>query len=320
MAYSISIKLFILLTLPFSTALAQEDFSENTLIAHTGGVNSIDISSNGNYLISGSKDQTVCVWNLKTNQLEKTLKFDGNSIKRVCFNKDGSKFLVALYEQFMEINFLNFKRKSSKKNAHSSFVEACNYSSDDKFILTSSWRDKSLVIWKANNFKKEIELDEKDNWIDNAIYNKNSTLVFSGGHDNMIKLWNLSTGGLVKSFAGHDDWVYDVCLSDDENTLYSGSFDKLIKVWDVKSGKNTGTLKGHTEGIVCLDMSKDSKFLASGGADNTIIIWDLTTKKEVQKLVGHQGTVMDLKFSNDNKTLYSCSIDKTIKIWKLNLQ
>ena len=105
MAYSISIKLFILLTLPFSTALAQEDFSENTLIAHTGGVNSIDISSNGNYLISGSKDQTVCVWNLKTNQLEKTLKFDGNSIKRVCFNKDGSKFLVALYEQFMEINY-----------------------------------------------------------------------------------------------------------------------------------------------------------------------------------------------------------------------
>jgi WD40 repeat protein len=314
----ISIKLLFIFLFTSFTVISQDDFSSNSFISHSGGVNSLDISPNGNYLISGSKDETVCVWNLKTNLLEKTLKFDGSSIKRVSFNKDGSKFLVGVYEQFVEIDLLSFKRKSSK-NVHSSFVEACNYSSDNMFILTSSWRDKTLVVWRANNFKKEIALDELNNWINNAIFNKNSTLIFSAGHDHLIKVWNINTGGLVKSFAGHDDWVYDVCLSDDENTLYSGSFDKSIKVWDVKSGKNLSTLKGHTEGIVCLDLSKDCKYLASGGADSSIIIWDLTTKKEVQRLIGHKGTVMDLKFSSDNKTLYSCSIDKTIKVWKLSI-
>jgi WD40 repeat protein len=319
MAYSISINLLLYISLIFTNLFSPDDSSFHTFLYHSGGVNSIDLSHDGNFLISGSKDETLCIWNLKTNQLEKTLKFDGTSIKRVCYNQDGTKILVGLYEQFAEIDVATLKKKSSKKNAHSSFVEACNYSNDNSLIVTSSWRDKSLVVWNGKTLKKEIALDETDVWINNAIFNKNANLVFSAGNDNLIKMWNVKTGGLIKSFAGHDDWIYDVCLSDDENTLYSGSFDKTIKVWDIKTGKNTNTLKGHTKGIVCLDMTKDGKYLASGAADSTIIIWDLSTKKEIQKLIGHTGIIMDIKFSADNKTIFSCSIDKSIKIWKLEL-
>jgi WD40 repeat protein len=317
MAYSISINLLLYISFTFSNLFSQEDNSFQTFIYHSGGVNSIDVSPDGNFLISGSKDETLCIWNLKTNQLEKTIKFEGSSLKRVCFNNDGSKFLVGLYEQFAEIDFKSLNKKSSKKNAHSSFVEACNYSNDNNLIVTSSWRDKSLVIWNGKTLKKEIALDESDVWINNAIFNKSASLVFSAGNDNLIKVWNIKTGGLVKSFAGHDDWIYDVCLSDDENTLYSGSFDKTIKIWDIKTGKNMNTLKGHTKGIVCLDISNDGKYLASGAADSTVIVWDLTAKKEIQKLIGHAGIVMDVKFSADHKTLYSCSIDKSIKIWNI---
>jgi WD40 repeat protein len=319
MAYFFSNKIILIIALIFLQQQENTDLSINTLIAHSAGVNSIDLSPKGDLLISGSKDETVCIWDLKHNKLVNTIPFAGTSVKRVSFNSDGTKFLAGLYEKFAEVEIATLKKRFPNKKAHTSFVETCNYSKDNQLIATSSWRDKSLIIWGANNLKKEIILNETDIWVNNAIFNKNASLLFSAGHDNLIKVWNTKNGGLIKSMAGHDDWVYDLCLSDDENTLYSGGFDKLIKVWDIKSGKNLNTLKGHSQGVVCIDLSPNNLFLASGSADSTIIIWDLKNKIEIQRLRGHQGIVMDVKFSLDSKTLYSCSLDKTIKIWDLGL-
>jgi WD40 repeat protein len=242
---------------------------------------------------------------------------EGSSVKRVSYSHDGKKFAAALYTRFVEIDTKTFKGKFSKKNTHTAFLEACVYSPDDKYILTSSWRDKTLMVWKAGSMKEQVETKEVT-WVDNAIFNKNGSLFFSGGHDDLAKMWDFATGNMIRSYAGHDDWVYDVCLSPDEKNLYTGSFDKTIKIWDVNTGKNLATLKGHTEGIVCLDISKDGKYLASGGADKDIIIWDLAGRKEAKRIKAHAGTIMDLKFSPDRKTLYSASLDKTIKVWDLS--
>lgn len=309
---------YLLFTLLFANlCCAQDSIPLFILEGHSASVNSIDISPDDKNLLSGSKDETFRIWDLNTKQATHTINTKGSSVKRVKFNSTGTKFLVALYTRFAEIDFKTLKGKYSKKNSHSAFIETCLYSADDKYILTSSWRDNTLVVWKSQNLKKQIETPEV-NWIDNAIFNSSNSLIFSGGHDNIVKIWDFNTGGLIKSMAGHDDWVYDLCLSNDEKYIYSGSFDKTIKVWDIASGKNIATLKGHTEGVVTIDMSKDGKYLASAGVDKEIIIWDTATKTIFKRIKAHSAAITDLKFNADGTIIYSCSIDKTIKAWKLN--
>jgi len=308
--------LFLLIFL-FSAAFHAQDSSSVVLNGHSGPVNSIDISPDGKTLLSGSKDETIRIWNLDKRISEKTINTKGSSVKRVCFNSNGTKFLAALYCVFEEYDLKTFKKRSSKK-IHTSFVETCLYSADDNYILTSSWRDNTLVICKAKNLKKYVQTTEVY-WVDNAIFNKSASLVFSGGHDNLVKMWDAATGGMIRSYAGHEDWVYDICLSPDEKMLYSASFDKTVKAWDLNSGKNIFTLKGHTEGIVCIDITADGRYLATGSSDKDIIIWDIAGRKELKRLKGHEGAVMDVQFSTDGGTLYSCSIDKTIRIWKTGL-
>lgn len=297
-------------------SFGQDSIPKAILNGHTGAVNSIDVSPDGLTLISGGKDETIRIWDLTNFSMKKTIKMEGSSVKRVNFSHDGAKLLAALYTRFVEIDYKSFKSKFSKKNAHSAFIETCLYSSDDKYILTSSWRDKTLVVWKAVSLKEQVETKEVT-WVDNAIFNKGTTLIFSGGHDNLVKMWDFTTGEMVRSYAGHNDWVYDVCLSPDEKHLYSASFDSTIKMWEVNTGKNIATFKGHAEGVVCLDISKDGKYLASGSVDKYIIIWDLLTRREVRRIKAHDSSVIDLKFSSDGKFLYSCSQDKTIKVWDL---
>lgn len=289
-----------------------------TLLGHAGAVNSIDISPDSKWLISGSKDETLREWSLENYTNTKTITNFGYSVKRVKFNSKGDKFLVASYEAFHEFDFTKFKKIRTKKKAHTTFLENCIYSPNDEFIATSSWRDKTLVIWKASSFKKQAETIEVT-WVDNAIFNKASNLLISGGHDDMIKMWDVNTGGLIKQFAGHNDWVYDICLSADEKYIYSASLDKTIKVWDIASGKQVATLKGHSDGVVSLDISKDGKYLVSAGLGKEIIIWDLNTKTAIKNFPAHDLTIMDVKFGNNSNTIYSCSMDKTIKVWKFNL-
>jgi WD40 repeat protein len=301
----------------YCTALAGHSQTSYTVLSgHAGAVNRIVLTNDGKKLLSGSKDETIRVWDLQSNAIEKTINTPGSSVKNISVSPDGQKFIAGLYCSVAEYDLKTFKKKKSK-NIHTSFVETCLYSSDGKYILTSSWRDKTIVILKSANLKKFIEMDELI-WVDNAIFNKAGTKVYSGGHDNLVKVWDVSTGGLIRSLAGHDDWVYDICLSADEKMLFSASFDKTIRYWDLETGKNVFTLKGHTDGIVCIDISNDGKYLATGSSDKDIVIWDIQEKKEIKRLKGHEEAVTDVHFGPDNKRLYSCSIDKTIRIWDLS--
>lgn len=68
-------------------------------------------------------------------------------------------------------------------------------------------------------------------------YSADGNYVVTGGMDNQVKLWEVKTGLLVRSFRGHKGMVYQVKISKDGNYLYSCSYDdfQFIK-WDAKTG------------------------------------------------------------------------------------
>ena len=309
------IRIILIFGLLLNLAVAQEQ-PLFVLQGHSGGINSIALSPDGNTLVSGSKDETIRFWDLDKKECSKTMVIENTSVKRVSYNNSGDKLLISIYGRFAVIDIKSGKKKLSGKKSHTAFVETSTFSEDESLILTSSWRDNTISVWKSSNFKKLIDLKEVY-WIDNAIFNKKANLVYSGGHDNLVKVWDITTGNMIFSLAGHDDWVYDVKLSPDEKMIYSGGFDGVVKIWDLNSRKNIASLKGHKEGIVCIDVSPDGKYLVSGGVDKELIIWNLETQKEAKRIMAHDEIIMDVKFSKDAKVLYSCSIDKTIKAWDL---
>jgi len=289
------------------------------LVGHKNAVNCIDISADGKSLISGSKDETIRIWNLNDYSLTKTINGNPSSIKSLKFNNAGDKFLAGFYEGFADFNFPSGKLNKKKKKAHDGFVETACYSSDNQLILTSSWRENTLKVWNAPKFKKQIELDETV-WVDNACFNHSATIILSGGHDNKVKLWNVVTGKMIQSFTAHNDWVYMVKFSADEKYVYSASLDKTIKIWEVETGKNIATLEGHTDGVITFDISSSGQYLVSSGLDKQVIIWDLKTKQIVEKFNAHLEPIYVVKFSKDGKTILTASKDATIKVWENSYQ
>ena len=67
------------------------------------------------------------------------------------------------------------------------------------------------------------------------------TLLASGGNDRSVKIWEVSTGSLVRELKGHAAHVYSLEFHPNGKTLLSGDLSGVIKQWEVASGNLAGT-------------------------------------------------------------------------------
>jgi hypothetical protein len=147
-----------------------------------------------------------------------------------------------------------------------------------------------------------------------AISPDGQTLV-SGSNDKTIKIWQLNTGKLLRSFKGDSGAISSVAISTDGNFLIAGSHDtpkSNVKVWDLKAGNLIHTLLGHHKAVNCIAISPDAQILAS--ASNKIKIWHLHKGDRLCTL-WHSYTVNSVAISPDNSILVSGSIDSKIRLW-----
>ncbi|HKE55970.1 MAG TPA: hypothetical protein VKB46_04690, partial [Pyrinomonadaceae bacterium] len=118
----------------------------------------------------------------------------------------------------------------------------------------------------------------------------------SGGKDNVIKIWELATGNILRTLYGHTTNVNTLAVSPDGKLLASGSGD-INDPRDLRA-----SLRG---GVV------------GAQPDNTVRLWSVQTGQQLQVLRGHALPVVAIAFSDDGHSLTSVSGD-VIKVWDVS--
>jgi WD40 repeat protein/uncharacterized caspase-like protein len=118
----------------------------------------------------------------------------------------------------------------------------------------------------------------------------------SGGKDNVIKLWDLAQGNILRTLYGHTTNVNALAVSPDGKLLASGS-------GDINDQRDLGAF---TQGGV-----------VGGAEENTVRIWNVQTGQQLQLLRGHELPIAAIAFSNDGHSLTSVSGD-AIKVWDVS--
>ena len=136
----------------------------------------------------------------------------------------------------------------------------------------------------------------------------------SGSADKTVKLWDVETGDLLRTFEGHSDDVLSVAFSSDGKKALSASKDKTLKLWDTEAGQLLKTLEGHADAVTSAALLADGEKALSGSRDKTIKLWDLATGQPLRTFEGHSDEVLSVARSSDGRVL-SASKDKTLKLW-----
>jgi WD40 repeat protein/serine/threonine protein kinase/tetratricopeptide (TPR) repeat protein len=164
----------------------------------------------------------------------------------------------------------------------------------------------------------EFTLRGHTDQVEVVAWSPNSRLLATGGQDNTIKIWDLTTGNELSTLNGQSDLVSSIDWSPDSTSLAVGGKDKVVRIWNVTDGRMTCSLVGHTKDTRAVSWSPDGRLLASGSDDGSIKIWDPTTGDELRTLTGHQGGVTFVAWNSDGVRLASCSDDKTVRVWDVD--
>jgi WD40 repeat protein len=92
---------------------------------------------------------------------------------------------------------------------------------------------------------------------------------------NTIKIWELSTGKLIRDFRENSHSVNHLVLTPDGKIMISSNFDGTIKFWNWRKGELISTLNTNSNPVLVSTISPDGRLLASSSEDGTIRIWKL---------------------------------------------
>jgi len=130
------------------------------------------------------------------------------------------------------------------------------------------------------------------------------------GHRNTVKLWDVRTGQLKRTLAGHKWGVSSAAFSPDGQILASGGANgpgernestHELKLWRVRTGELLKAM-GDYDDINSVAFSPDGAVLAAWVSENGVKLWDVHTGALKQTLKAYG----PITFLPDGKTLASC--------------
>ncbi len=137
--------------------------------------------------------------------------------------------------------------------------------------------------------------------------------------ENSVRLWDASTGKLIRAMAGHSNAVMSLAFSPDEKRLASISSDQTARLWDGETGQSIAVLRGHTGRLTSVAFKPDGTRLVTASHDRTMRLWDATSGELITVLRGHHDAAIFPAYTFDGSRLISSSTDGTVRVWDMNL-
>ena len=247
---------------------------------HKAFIGKMVFTNDEKYLITGSQDKLVKVWDIKTGICVKT--FRG-------YNKgkdQGKVFCIAL-------------------------------SPDDKYLAVGGWfkgektGDKGIGAVRIYDFKNGRLLKllkSHDNITVDLEFSYDGKYLVSSSFDTNVVIWDVKKDfKLLHKLENHKNEVYGVSISHSNKYLATSSFDNSIALWELSTGKLIKKLENaHSGGVEQIEFSIDDKYLATSSvADNSVKLFnvkDLSFIKIANKVAsGYSNT--KLSFTNDGQYL-----------------
>jgi WD40 repeat protein len=185
------------------------------------------------------------------------------------------------------------------------------FSSDARFLASAS---DELSLWESTGGQL-LGVIAQPSWVTALAFRGDSSLVATGHDDGIVRLWEGSSGRLVRELANHDRSISALAFSPEGTRLAAASEDKVVSVWNIETEQLLGTLSGHTDRIQSLVWHPRGEQLVSGGWDTTARVWDTTSFEPAILLNGHDTQVTALAFSPNGQLLACADSQETIIIW-----
>lgn len=300
---------------------------------HRAEVTDVDISPDGNTLISSSQDGTVRLWDVASGQ---EIQWDRETGAQVLVSEE----LVADTRAMV---------------GHNGDVDSVAFSPDGRLAVSGS-KDFTAIIWDVATGTELRQLRGHQENISKVAFSPDGRSILTGSKDASLILWDAQTGEMIRQFVGHNSritglafspdgrhilssvttailWdvetgeplhefrmassIKSLSISPDGVTAITASADGILALWDLETGSELKTFSLEAGILEAIVFHPNGQTLLASMAQGNIYLIDITTGKTLTVLSAHQDTVLDMAISTDGQYMASASKDQTLRLWNI---
>jgi WD40 repeat protein len=210
---------------------------------HSTWVQQVVVLPDSHYLLSGSMDGAVFLWELPV--LPRLVPFGKGEVCRF--------------------------------QGHTATVTSVACASDGRRVLSGS-ADKTIRLWDLPSGKEAQRFDGHGRGVRSVAFTPGGHYAVSGGDDHTVRVWKVATGEELRRFH-HPAPVLSVACSPDGRSVLTGAMDQILRLWDLDSGREVQGFYGHRAPVDCVSFFPDGRRALSIGRDK-VRFWDVATGQQ----------------------------------------
>lgn len=301
----------------------------NRQYQHDSPINATALSSDSRFLLTGSDDGLLLLWEIATGEVVRT--FDGHQagVTAVAFSADGRQALSGSADDTAVLWDVTSGAELMRLVGHKGDVSGVAFTPDGQFAVTGEdtiAAPSDLIVWDLVTGEpvRQFGATEDGNpegILDMALtsdgrYALVGQFSYAAKNDRQTLLWNVNSGEVVHVLAAIKRTVSAVAISPDGRYGLAGGDDAFVYQWDLETGELARRLGGHEGAVQAVAFNADGSQALSASLDQTLIWWDLETGEVIRRFATDQGEIHAVNFLGEGQAITAAK-DGVWQIWDL---
>jgi WD40 repeat protein len=301
--------------------------------AHAGRIGSLAISPDGKWLLTGSADRAVRLFDLATGIKVRELATFPGGVRGVAFSPDGRLAAACGHDRpeltadvtgFVLVWDVESGRELRRFDAKGLLLALAFDPHGRRLVITGT---DYLRVWDLETAEllALISIHLGGDLVVSLAVSPDGRLALCGCRSwEDARLIDLERGECVRRFTGgRAGWLFflrPVAFSPDGRRVLAGSQDQMARVWDLDTGKQLACFSGHRgwgwRGVAAVAFLPDGRRALSGSEDGTVRLWDAGSGRELMRF-DHGAQVCSLAVSRSGRLALSGGKDGVVRVWEL---
>ena len=318
--------------------------SSATIPAHLSTVRAIEVTPNGERIVTAGWDCAIRVWDGETRELLASRSDHARSVNALAISPDGRFAASAGWDREVIVWELESLREVARFTDFGHVPMALAFSPNGERLAVGSvalpigWMltmTSQTRLWPATPRGALQEFDLASSaliWSDESDP-KGVTALCYGADDSLIagrirgdllifgpdrapgtdiERRTIRTGATI---------LWDVALDTSRGEILTagGGLDERtpIEIWNAESGERVAYLSGHASGSTGIRISGDGSRAFSSGWDRAVIEWDLETRAQERRYLGSTGRLCALAVRERAQEVLAGGFDGRLHAWSL---
>jgi WD40 repeat protein/serine/threonine protein kinase len=160
-----------------------------TIKGHSSAVETVVLSKDGRFLLSGSDDKTLKLWDVESGKC--TGNFMGHTLSVTCSDISPDNKMILSSSQDRTVRIWDVKSEKCLKilKEHRGEVTSVAFSSDGNFIVSGS-ADNTVRLWNGNGECLRI-LEGYSSTVTDVKFSSDGRYIITGSMDGTVKIWEI---------------------------------------------------------------------------------------------------------------------------------